>query len=519
MKKARRKSPKDLDWHWSPGKSKPSPKPFQAAFNPPIYLSPEGHLFQVNWQPVPGAKKAVVEEGELKFMASVYNRSLGKVDHKSVQNGNAIEIDLKSEQVLRYLKFTELKHGEKTIRNVQDLNQAGLRLLCSAKLNGDWVPLYAVPSIGKRGGIPAMLGGASLNYGLFTLPGSVAARHWRLEVTTGSKIEDLAAQPIALHWVTATIRQAPVNPKVLGPEAQELWSQAGRWQGLDGAVSLRVPAEQALQKAIDEGAPALKVEYRLAAETHGQVLVSRNRIRGHLIRERKGVWQHQLKGEPVDMVFDPGLGQELPHAALADLTLAYMGIRLLDNPVPAGEKPPPGKVLGRILTEKTFTIPFPPKIFNPADGDLPPARIGLLGRAVHPCELVAKFVDRTTGRPIGDPASLTIETSPDFSVHWFEFPEKPFQATTPVLEISATRGRFYWVDGHRASLKIAVYDPNPGGEPVWLDDQLLANQAETKMHFQRRLLPVVPFRGNHPNLHSSLFLNVEISDLQLRYSR
>ena len=512
------KTPK-TDWNWFPKKKKtPKPKAKAIKFTP-TELSPQGHSFDVSWPGVAGAKKVLVDEAELRFMPATFTRNLGELDTKSTQSGKAIDIDLKVDEVLRYVKFVDLKSDDVTLRHSGDLSSNSWKLLCSAKLDGAWVPLYAVPKLGKRGAVPAMLGGASLNHRLLSLPGKVSARHWRIEIVEGSAIEDLSPRAVDLKKATGKVRQPPEDPKVLGPDGGELWSQTGVWQAAEARVSLRVPLEHALQDQLDQSASPLAVSYSMTGAEHSRVNVLNSQVKGILLREHAGVWEHKVEGEAALLGFDPELASETPTSVGADLSVNYLGIRLLDLPAPTSLAEVAGKTSGCIITPSTTVVDLPKQLFGPPDAALPPARLGIRGRAVESCELVVKFTDRTTGRVIGDPAALEIPEDQHFQFHWFQFPEKPFQATTPQLEITATRGRFYWVGGDLNSLKFAVYDPDPGNRPLLLNGAELTRVAEVKSHKQAQALPTPAFQGGSPKLSSQLFLKVELTDLQLRYAR
>lgn len=511
-----------LDWSWFPKKAPKkvaTPKPAKFSKLKPKNLTPEGHVFHISWPTVPGASKALVDQGELRFQPLIYRRNIGQVDTTSANGNTAIDIDLKAPLTLGKLHLNGLKSGNVTLAHESDASSRGWRLLLSAQLEGAWVPLYAVNPVWKRGAIPAMLTGASFNSHSLNLPGKVRAQKWRLEIVEGSNIESFNPRAISLTKATGTILQTPEDPKVLGPNDQELWSHTGSWSSAEGVTSLKVPLEHALQDALDQGQAPLAVSYRMTGAQHSRIHLANQRVRGHLLREHTGVWEHRLEGDPATLDFDPALADERPSQVSGDLTLTYLGIRLLDLPANPSFTSDASKTMGRIITENTTVVDLPNQLFGVGQDVLSPARLGMFGRAVAACELVVKFRDRTSGKTVGEPAALDLAPSPDFQQIWFHFPDKPFQAQTLQLEITAPRGRFYWVGGNLQTLRFAVYDPKPGNRPVFLNNTLLTRMSESSSHQPGFQWPEPAFRGAAPKLSSHLFLKAEITDLQMRYAR
>lgn len=518
MKKAAGYKAPQKQWSWFGKKGRKKSTAHKIATFKTISLSPEGHHKDVVWPTVSGATKAVVERAELHFKPWNYQRNLGHVDKKATNSNNAIDIDLKKDHTLKLLNIGALKSGDISLANQSDLSAQSWRLICSAKINGSWLPVYSVPQVEKRGAVPAMLGGASYTSRLLRLPGTITARRWRLEVVNGSNIETFSPLPISSGTIGATVLQAPENLKVIGPDNQNLWSQDGTWQGTNARVSLRVPLEHALQKQLDEKANSLAVSYQFTADTHGKIQLRPPTIHGALIRERSGVWEHQLEGEATPLHFDPILASQTPNAVSADLTLTYLGIRMLRfGPGHLPQHSQNSKVVGSIIQDQGMILSLPPQVFNSEGTFLAPARLGLFGRGVGNCELVARFRDGKTKKHLGSPATLSVEPNHQFHTHWLKFPQTTFQAEGLELELLTTKGKFYWVGSKVNDLKLAVYDPTPGNRPLYLNATMIARLNEEKFHQPAVSLPRNAFRGQAPKLASDLFLKVELTDLLMRY--
>ena len=525
MMKPKEKPTPKTDWKWFESGAKESAISKagikKIATPTTLELTPAGHVFQHIWRNVAGANKVEVIQADLQFAAHLYPRTLGSIDTKTASGGKSLELDLNKDEQLLTLKINGLKSGTVSFADEAQLAAQSRRLICSAKLNGEWVPLYAVPKLGKRGAIPAMLGGASFAHSLFSLPGTVTARHWRLELVEGNKVEDLAPHPIQSGSIVGSVLQSPKNPKILGPAGNSLWEQTGLWQG-KSFVSVKIPLEQAIQETLPTQEEEITSSYRFTGDSSSKVDLFSHVVRGQLLRERPGVWTHQLQGEPQTLNFEPPLSAETPGTVVADMTLTYSGIRQLHlqaTPQPIKTLVNSKKTVGTIVSAAPVLVALPPRMFGEGSKLLPPARIGFFGRAATACEMTVRFVDIATQKVIGSPAVLNLEAKPSFAYHWFSFPNKPFPADLPQLELLATRGRFYWVGSRPQDLLWAVYDPDPGGRPVLLNGIPIAQMSDTKLHAPKRELPRNAFHTTHPILSSDLFLKAEFTDLHLRYPR
>jgi hypothetical protein len=227
-----------------------------------------------------------------------------------------------------------------------------------------------------------------------------------------------------------------------------------------------------------------------------------------------------LEGDPVALPLGDRLADEQPTAVSADLTVTYSGIRLHETLSDAS--PVSGAAGGFVVNEQPVVRAFPSQALSTVS----PARVGLIGRVpVEDCELAVQFVTMTgdvPGEGIGAPYAITITAGHVLRTHWIDLPPGlDLSRGTIGISARANRGRFLWAsDGTRPLIKLAVYDPDPGGRALRLNGTSIHTvKTGDEEHTTARTFPPALFRSLPPTFDSPLFLTVDVSDLALRYAR
>jgi hypothetical protein len=497
-------------------------------------LEPHGHAVRANWSVPSGADTVVVDSASMLLSSAMTEESLGELSFKREPNNpqatRHLIVTIPKSRRIKTLTLSGLSRrnseGEWVSIN-SNSNLGGLRLLVDiADPRVSWTPLYTVPEIGTRGGLPRMFTGAQLTSGaVLKLPAEVQASQLRISLVEGSSVEDFQFRDIDVDRIYGKAAIPPTDLELLGPDDGAAWSYPGEL--LPGAplqtADYRIPLQAALQAALDETGQA-DATFRLIGAAPSTVALHAGAPRGALLRTFAGVTRAELSGVPAALPLSgAALASETAGRVSADLTLEYGGIRLLEavkDPLP----PASGAVDGYVVGEAGVLRRFPAGLLH----NYSLARIGLVGRAPESCELSLQFVTLVgdaEGQPLGNPSVLQLEASAAIDVNWVDAPKVSLPADALALRVRANKGRFFWATGPvlggqtQPLLRLAILDPDPGGRPITVDGDTLHLMHEPKVHFPAHSLPAAPFRQQPPVLESDLFVTVDLSDLTLSYER
>jgi hypothetical protein len=126
-----------------------------------------------------------------------------------------------------------------------------------------------------------------------------------------------------------------------------------------------------------------------------------------------------------------------------------------------------------------------------------------------------------TGAPLAPPAVVAVEAGGPLRTHWAELTPHLVLAGAGGIRVRANRGRFFWAFGDTGQplVRVAIFDPDPGGRALLLGSAQLAAVTEAESHQPAFSYPPAVLRGPAPELRSDLFLTVDVSDLTVRYAR
>jgi hypothetical protein len=437
------------------------------------------------------------------------------VDWGSVSGMNDVRVDSASLEITRMIdvapapaQWSFTKNGDafdvivKDAKRVHSLTLEGLpdltgRLIVVSLPGG--MPLYTAPQVGRNGVIPPTFTGASIEGGVLTLP-DLAATKVRLALVKDSFPEDAAPQTMTLTKVSG--RGATMTSDLVLKEGNaEVWSIPGEMPAATTSVDLRFFIEKTLKAKAKAGQP-LTTSFRLTGK--GKAGIRLQRETGVVIRRVSGILTTELEGEPATLPIPvpPPLAAEVPTRVIADVTLAYHGIRLeWRDDVPPNE----GGIAGVVVGEIGVARKFPPQAFT----GFPIAKIGVIGRAPVDCELVVQLLDANSGEVLLQPSAATLSASPKTGVVWFDVSmHEPF-AQPLAIAARTNHGRFLWAASPDPLLRIAVYDEEAGNRPV------LIGGSDAR----QKTLSGAQFASKAPLVTSDLFATVDVSDLTLEYGR
>lgn len=490
------------------------------AFQPlqELDVSSAGVPLPVHWAGVAGATAVEVSSASLTLAAAVRTENLGDVDFSTEGNQRVVRIPSGKRLRSLTLKGLRLDDGSEAISSSA---LAGRRLAIIVQTSGALpAPQYAVPPIGRRNLLPEQLTGARYENKVLSLP-DVAGTRVRVVLVQGDAPEDFSERAWQLDQVSAVAAVLPRDLSLLEPDGQTLaWAFPGEMPAQSPLqnVELRPNLQKLLGAALAENQP-LSAALTLKTSNTAKLRLHFAGARGALLRSFPGVIATELAGDPVAIAL-PGvaLANERPATVTADLTVHYLGVRLLPelcDALPSAQD----TIEGFVVSDSSVVRAFPPEAFN----SVAPARIGLYGRAPEACELSLQWVQWTAGlagKACAPPSVIRLEPSRELGTHWFELPEATASQAATGVSVRATRGRFFWAAREaRPLLRVAVRDPAPGGRALLLNGASISALHETKLHQAARSLPANAFVGGAPALSSELFLRVELSDLSLRYAR
>lgn len=469
-----------------------------------VDLAAPGHAITVTWAGVAGANDVEVDAAMLSIRQNAIEET---VPDLSVTGGT---VTIPSGKRVASLK---LQYSDKTKSAATFIGTKRLVIAVSPTGGPFGPPLYSVPEVGARGVFPATFTGASLNNGVLTLP-SVAAKKVQLTVIDDFP-ENGSGTAMTLDKVEGRLLTFPSAITLTDEEGTTIWARPTEMgAGESAAIDLRHAVENILKKKVKSGAPLTTT---LKLEGVGRVWLSFSGARGAVLRKIDGVLTTELAGDALPLAIPaPPLPGVAPSRAVADITVKYHGIRILENvsdAVPAQS----GDGIGGVVVAETATRrTLPPKGL---DG-LAIAKIGIVGRAAIDCELVVEVLDATTGAPLTTPATRLLTASTRVETQWLDVP-KHEPVTVPVaISVRTNHGRFLWAAAPDPLVRIAVFDPDPAGLPVRIDGRnVLAVTAPKEVHAPAVSIDVAAFASAAPRLDSPLFATVDVSDLRLEYQR
>jgi hypothetical protein len=490
-----------------------------AALPSEVGVAPPGHTATVAWTAAAGATSAEVTSAQATIGPALAVESVATIPFSG--SGNERVITPPSGRRIRSLTLSKLALPDgSALTNENDLRAADRRIVISLPdPRGGWAPpQFSAPSVDSRGMLPRSLTGAAYSAGVLTLP-DVAASRLRLTLASGDFPESFAPQAFALAGISGQLAAASRDLTLVDESGATLWTFPGELPPDSplAEVDLRVPLETTFEKALAVGAPIEAVLTLRAAAAPARARFRLGAVRGALIREAPGVTSYALDGSarPIDLGPEP-LAGEAPTAASADVRVRYDGLRLhesIRDPVPDN-----GAAGGLVVEQEPVLRAFPPAAF----AQLPPGRLGVIGRAPEECELSVSLVEAQgggSGRVLAGPAVAELEPASELGLHWFELPELTPPVPPAAMLVRATRGRFLWVAAEQPAARVAVRDPDPGGRALTLGGVRLLDVAGPDAVALAHSLPAAVLQGPPPPLESDLFLTVEVGSVTLRYAR
>lgn len=507
-----------------------------------VDVGPPGHTHAVTWAPASGAAKAEISQASIRVGAAAIEAPQLL---STIIGSSQVDITVGSARAVRTLKLNGLKWKnpvnpaakEIALRNETDLNSQGLKILISTLgPKGDFSPVFTAPEVAAKGVFPASFTGSTYDNDTITFSAPVQSTKLRLQLVKNTFPDDSNAQPILLTSVNGTYLTLPQNLKLTAEDGTVLFSLPGEYSlsSPDSTISLIQPLETQLQKKLDgnldnnlNNKVPITTALTLSADGDTQAQVLYTGVKGYLVRTFDGVTKTALNGDGVSIKLNaaPPLNSEPPNRATADLEVRYLGVKLLETL--SGEVPGnAGNVSGIIVSSNRVVRALAPTVLLGKRV----ARVGIVGRAPQPCELVLDLLDMTgaiQGPALLKPRVLPIEPSQILTTHWFDIEEDELDTVNIQVGVGVrvNNGRFFWVSLSDTPLvRIAVYDTDPGTEPVKIGGSVLVsgsllNNPENKFFAAGADLPAEVFAGEAPFLSSNLFVTVDLGDLTLRYAR
>jgi hypothetical protein len=479
----------------------------------PVDIAAPGHKLSIEWSPAEGTTKAEVERAALTLYPAVAEEIDAEANFRA--NGSGWVVDVPEGRRVRALGLRgfHLPDGD-DLTNAPPPDMRIAVAFPRPQGGGFDSPRFSVPEVFQQGAVPPTLRGATFSNKVLQLSPAVAARQVRISLVNGPNPPEFQEQASELDNVQLVTHTAARNAKILAPDGAPLWETPEFDPDADGAeIDLRQSLEAALNQKLQAGEP-LAVEFTVIADPPAVSIVQFSGARGSLVRTQPGILQTVLEGDLVALALDGPLPEEQPKSVTGDLTIHYNGIRILEtasDPLPPSYAPVSGVIVG--------TQPALRALAPAALTDRQPARVGIFGRAPEPCELAIEFVEvigDTVGATLSPPGVLKLDVSTALATHWAELPADLRIDKPAGVRVRANTGRFFWA---QQVVRIAVYDPDPGGRSLFLNSSLLAQVRESESHQPAFAFPVGVFRDAAPRLVSDLFLTVEFSDLTLRYAR
>jgi hypothetical protein len=486
----------------------------RAAFAAPLDVDAEGHPLAVDWGSTPpGATRVEVTSAGLAVTPVARDTTLGAL--QLARDGRGYRATAPGGRRLTRVLLQGLKKGDASLSGRANLAELGLRLAVAVPDgSGRFTPVAATPGVPAAGLVPP-LPQPAFTAGVLDL-GENAASRLRLSLVTGDGPDRFEEQAdMALDRVEGISADLPFDLKLAAATGQPvLWAFPGEMPagGATTQADLKVAVQSALQAAIDTGAPP-SLALRLTAGRPSLVRLGTFQAHGALVRRIGAVPTLAIRGEPSPLPAGGPVPTQ-PGSASADLSLRYLGIRLLpdlSDPLPAGP------VSGHVVGPDEVVRQLPPQALRGARL----ARIGLVGRAPVAAALLLSLRNAATGAAIAAPVKLALAAGRDIATCWAELPEGAAIDAPLAMALRATSGRFLWSarDDGAPRLRLAVYDPDPGGRPLLFSGAPLLAVDAAVLRRRGAALPPAGFAGGWPLLSSELFLTLDFADLTLRYVR
>jgi hypothetical protein len=494
---------------------------------PSVAVSGDGHAIRVLWQPVYGATRAEVTSAVVRIGVAVVDEQLG--DLALATSGAAYVVSIPNGKRIAALTL----HGMKDVNGNPISSQSTLpntpeqhRLVVQTQQgNRAAAPIHAMPPVPARGMIPSSLTGASFSSSVLSLPNIPAAK-LRLSLAIKPFPEEFDEQPFTLDRVSAVAAIYPLDLQLVGPDSAVLWEFPGEYPPSNPPFDfdLRVYLEAALNAALKAEPPQpLDITFRLTGAAPSKAGFAFDPVQGALVRDfpKNAIMSVALEGDPVALPIGDRLADEAPSAVIADLTVTYSGIRILEE---LSDTLPPGPIGGLVVGDQPIARAYPPQALVA----IALARIGIIGcvpLGVPECELavqIVRMVGDQPGEPLGAPSVITITAANTMRTHWIVLPAGIDLSHGNIgITARATRGRFLWAsDAARPLAKLAIHDPNPGSRPLRLNGAVVHTIARVdEDHMPALQFTPSLFRSTPPVFDSPLFLTVDVSDLTLRYAR
>ncbi len=477
----------------------------------PADLAAPGHELTVTWDGVAGANDVEVDSALL----TVHQDAIEETVPDLPLTGTTVT--LPAGKHVASLKLKDFQNAAKLpIRNQGELAALGgdRRLVVAISQNGEpfGPPLYAVRGVPARGVFPATFTGAAFNGGVLTLP-AVAAKKVQLSVVDNFP-ENGGGDAVTIGSVEGRLLTFPSNITLTDEEGSVVWAHPPEMAAdANAAIDLRHAVENILKKKVKSGAPLTTT---LKLQGTGRVRVAFSGARGAVLRKIDGVITTELAGDVLPLAIpEPPLPGLAPSRAIADVTVKYAGIRILDEVSDAVPKQA-GGISGIVVGETAALRTLPPKGL---DG-FAVAKLGVVGRAAVDCELVVELVDAVTGVPLATPAAQLLAASPLVATIWLDVPPHEPVSVPAAISVRTNHGRFLWAASPHPLVRVAVFDPDPGGRPVRIDGRtVLAVTAPKEVHAPAVSIDAAAFASAAPLVDSSLFATVDLSDLRLEYDR
>jgi hypothetical protein len=488
-------------------------------FLAPMDIGEPGHEVAVEWKPAAGATAVEVNRALLTIYPAVAEEV--HADVPLTQSGQGWVIAVPTNKRVKKLTLNGFKFGEDNLTSASDL-PAGMRVAVAfppPQGSGFDAPRFSIPEVGWQGAIPPTLTGATFSNKVVNLNRAVEAAKVRIALVSGSIPSEFADQPSTLQSVTVTTHATAREAKVTGPDGTVHWQMAEiDPEAAPSEVDIRFALEAAFSGMLGSDEP-LKASFLVSASVPARATVNFSGASGFLARTEEGVLENFLEGDPVAVELGGPLADETPASVTGDLTIRYSGIRILEtvsDPLPAATAPVSGAVVG---TQPALRV-LPPQALK----SLQLARIGVFGRAPEDCELSIELVEvigDTVGETLSSPAVIEVTKESRLRTHWADLPANVTVDRPAGIRVRANRGRFFWASNEIGdpSVHIAIHDPDPGGRTLHLGESKLKDIHDSELREPGFFFPVNQFRSAVPELRSNLFLEVDLSDLTMRYAR
>jgi hypothetical protein len=483
-----------------------------------VDIASPGHDIAVNWTPALGTTRAEVTQASATISPSSIVET--QTDVPITAQGNGWVIGIPNGKRLSALTLHGFKEsGQNDIVSSVPSSRRIILEFPSQQGQGYDPPRFAVPALSAGDNVRPILSGASLSNRVLQLDTGVSARNVLVSLVEGDNPSQFSTHATNLSSVDVTTETPANNAKLTGPSGTPLWqTPALDPAGPDVTVDLRAALEAALNQRLAQN-QAPQAKFTLSADAPAQVYLSLAGPGGALLRSEKGVTSTNVEGDPAPLQFSGPLADEVPASVIADLTVNYEGIRILEN---ASDDLPSAtqSITGTIVGADGAVRALPPQALDQQK----PARVGVYGRAPEDCELSIEFVrmvGTTAAETLTAPAVLQLKKSDTLAGYWAPVPKGTQISGPAAVRLRANKGRFFWVDhtSEQGIVRIAIFDPDPGGRALLLNGTHLLDISAGSVNQKAFSFPPSCFRGNAPVFSSNLFLRVQCADLTLRYGR